>query len=153
MTHDPRPDVAVVDDDVAVLDSFKFMLEMAGFVVATYPSAIAYLQHQGMDPRCLILDQHMPEMTGLELTTRLRADGVTIPVLLVTSASSPAGWVSYVFWISRPTRKNSSASSTDASARQTAPRRRGAATQAPALGVLWHTPALMVTKVREAVLF
>jgi two-component system response regulator FixJ len=90
MTHDPRPDVAVVDDDVAVLDSFKFMLEMAGFVVATYPSAIAYLQHQGMDPRCLILDQHMPEMTGLELTTRLRADGVTIPVLLVTSASSPA---------------------------------------------------------------
>jgi len=151
MTHDPRPDVAVVDDDVAVLDSFKFMLEMAGFVVATYPSAIAYLQHQGMDPRCLILDQHMPEMTGLELTTRLRADGVTIPVLLVTSASSPAIVASatrmgIIRVLDKPPNAEELISFVNGCERP-------ADRQAPALGVLWHTPALRVTKVREAVLF
>jgi CheY-like chemotaxis protein len=38
----------------------------------------------------LILDQHMPEMTGLELAERLRTDGSDIPVLLITGLQSPA---------------------------------------------------------------
>jgi two-component system, LuxR family, response regulator FixJ len=36
----------------------------------------------------LILDQHMPEMTGLVLAERLRADGAGIPILLVTGSPS-----------------------------------------------------------------
>jgi two-component system response regulator FixJ len=82
--------VAVVDDDVAVLESFRFMLELAGFQVVTFASAVAYLEHDGLCPRCMILDQHMPVMTGLELISRLRADGKQVPVLLITSAPSPA---------------------------------------------------------------
>ena len=82
-------EVAVVDDDAAVLESFRFMLELAGYSVATYPSAIDYLRHKRPPPRCLILDQHMPLMTGLELTAQLRADGITSPVLLITSFPSP----------------------------------------------------------------
>jgi two-component system response regulator FixJ len=84
------PEVAVVDDDAAVLDSFKFMLELAGFRVSTYSSALAYLAREGCHPHCLILDHHMPAMTGLELTARLRASGIAVPVLLITSAPSPA---------------------------------------------------------------
>ena len=80
----------MVDDDAAVLESFRFMLELAGYSVATYPSALAYLEHKSPPPRCLILDQHMPRMTGLELTARLRAAGVKAPVLLITSFPSPA---------------------------------------------------------------
>jgi two-component system response regulator FixJ len=39
---------------------------------------------------CLILDHHMPEMTGLELAERMRAGGAGIPILLITGAPSPA---------------------------------------------------------------
>jgi FixJ family two-component response regulator len=39
---------------------------------------------------CLILDHHMPHMTGLELAARLRGDGSRIPILLITAAPSPA---------------------------------------------------------------
>jgi FixJ family two-component response regulator len=82
-------DIAIVDDDAAVLASFRFMLEMAGFAVVTYASAIAYLESPAPRPRCLILDHHMPQMTGLELVSRLRAGGIDVPVMLVTSAPSP----------------------------------------------------------------
>lgn len=82
--------VAVVDDDAAVRESFRFMLELAGFQVATFASAPAFLAHDASRPHCLILDQHMPLMTGLELIARLRADGIDLPVLLITSAPSPA---------------------------------------------------------------
>ena len=81
--------VGVIDDDKAVLDSFQFMLELAGFSVLAYPSAAAYLSADDARPACLILDHHMPEMTGLELAARLRSSGNGIPILLITAAPSP----------------------------------------------------------------
>jgi FixJ family two-component response regulator len=80
--------VAVVDDDAAVLDSFRFMLELAGCDVATFAAATDYLATFPARPHCLILDQHMPVMTGLELAARLRVAGLAIPVLLITGAAS-----------------------------------------------------------------
>lgn len=90
MVDDSSQMVAVVDDDEAVLDSFRFMLELAGFPVAAYPSAQAFLAAGAIRPRCLIVDQHMPHMTGLELAAKLRTDGVDVPVMIVTAAPSPA---------------------------------------------------------------
>jgi FixJ family two-component response regulator len=90
MNQDPSRDVAVVDDNVAVLDSFRFLLELAGFPVATYASAAAFLRRGPIWPRCLIVDQHMPDMTGLELAAWLHSIGVRLPVLLITAAASPA---------------------------------------------------------------
>src|SRR4051812_17497986 len=81
--------VGVIDDDRAVLDSFQFMLEIAGFSVLTYESAVAYLASAGARPSCLILDQHMPQMTGLELVAALRSRGCEIPILLITANPSP----------------------------------------------------------------
>jgi two-component system response regulator FixJ len=81
--------VAVIDDDLAVLESLKFLLELSGFKVAAYSSASAFLDDRGTDPVCLIVDQHMPAMTGLELVGRLRADGPSVPVLLITGSPSP----------------------------------------------------------------
>ncbi len=81
--------VAIVDDDAAVLESFQFLLEVAGFPVAAYPSAHAFLASPLTRPRCLIVDQNMPAMTGLELAAQLRATGVDVPVMLVTSAPTP----------------------------------------------------------------
>jgi|HubBroStandDraft_6_1064221.scaffolds.fasta_scaffold731211_2 two-component system response regulator FixJ len=82
--------VAIVDDDPAVLDSLKFLLEVMGCTVAIFTSAREYLDAGEVRPACMILDQHMPQMTGLELAQKLRANGVSIPVLLITGSPSPA---------------------------------------------------------------
>lgn len=82
--------VAVVDDDPAVLDSLRFLLEVAGHRVVTYGSAAEFLRNQASKPSCLILDHHMPEMTGLELAARLRNERADVPVLLITGSPSPA---------------------------------------------------------------
>lgn len=82
--------VAVVDDDLAVLDSLKFLLEIEGYTVAIYSSATAFLEDHAAQPACLILDQHMPLMTGLELIAKLRSEGVRLPVLLITAQPSSA---------------------------------------------------------------
>jgi two-component system response regulator FixJ len=81
--------VAIVDDDQAVRDSLKFLLEVAGHTVGTYASAVAFLEDRAVQPRCMILDQHMPQLTGLDLAARLRTDGIGIPILLISGALSP----------------------------------------------------------------
>jgi two-component system response regulator FixJ len=85
--------VAIVDDDPGVLDSLKFLLEAEGFSVDIFPSADAFLrQFQGGHERysCLIVDHHMPDVTGLDLVNRLRADGHSISAMLITAALTPA---------------------------------------------------------------
>ncbi|WP_459674412.1 response regulator [Acidisoma sp. 7E03] len=83
-------EVAVVDDDAAVLESYRFMLELAGFRVATFSSALDYLAATAqLAPNCMILDQHMPMMTGLELAERLKGGAQDVPIMLVTAAPSP----------------------------------------------------------------
>ena len=67
--------VAVVDDDDAVRDSLQFLLE-APASVATYGSAAQFLQDAPLDDlSCLVVDQHMPDQTGLQLVSRLRQRG------------------------------------------------------------------------------
>ena len=82
--------VAVVDDDDAVRDSLRFLLEIAGYSVATYGSAAEFLQEATLgDLACLVVDQHMPDQSGLQLVTRLRGQGATLPVALITGSPSP----------------------------------------------------------------
>jgi two-component system response regulator FixJ len=82
--------VAVIDDDVAVLESLKFLLETAGLTVAAYGSATDFLDDHVSRPACLIVDQHMPVMTGLELVARLRQEAAEVPVLLITGSPTSA---------------------------------------------------------------
>ena len=81
--------VAVVDDDDAVRDSLRFLLEIAGFSVASYGSAAEFLRDARIDElNCLVVDQHMPDQTGLQLVSRLRDQGVDLPVALITGSPS-----------------------------------------------------------------
>jgi two-component system, LuxR family, response regulator FixJ len=96
MTEDPqgtanRPVVAVVDDDRAVCGSLKFALELEGFAVRTYHSG-AELLHAGdlEDCNCFVIDQRMPEMTGMELVEVLRERLVLTPVILIISHPNAA---------------------------------------------------------------
>ncbi len=81
--------VAIVDDDAAVRDSLRFLLEAAGHRVETFAAAAAFLQAESRHIACLVLDQHMPAMTGLDLVARLREAEAALPILLVTGAPSP----------------------------------------------------------------
>jgi two-component system, LuxR family, response regulator FixJ len=90
MTGFEQRKVAIVDDDAAVRDSLRFLLEVVGHPVETFASAAEFLNAEQQRLACLILDHHMPEMTGLELAERLRADGSGIPILLITGSPSPA---------------------------------------------------------------
>ena len=87
--------MAIIDDDHAVLHSLKFLLEVIGYPVVTYASAELFLDARANVngarlPACLIVDQHMPRMTGLDLAEKLRDDGADIPILLITGSPSPA---------------------------------------------------------------
>jgi two-component system response regulator FixJ len=80
----PEPVVHVIDDDAAVRDSIAFLLESAGLVARTYPSAIAYLEAADLAPGCIVTDVRMPEMSGIELVRRLKAAGRRDPVIVIT---------------------------------------------------------------------
>ena len=78
--------VGVVDDDPAVRNSLKFSLEIDGFTVGVYSSADELLRDANIDRfRCLIIDQHMPGMDGLDLVAKLREQRLAVPVILITS--------------------------------------------------------------------
>ena len=58
--------------------------------MVSYKSALEFLEKRDIDHIAgLILDHHMPQMTGLDLAARLRADGSPIPILLITGSPSP----------------------------------------------------------------
>jgi len=56
------------------------------------PSAAAFLKNLTGRPACLILDQDMTQMTGLELVARLRGGGMHVPVLLMTELARLRGF-------------------------------------------------------------
>ena len=82
--------MAIVDDDAAVRDSLRFLLGTIGHPVETFASGAEFLKADRQHLVCLILDHHMPNMTGLEVAKRLRADGSGIPILLITGWPEPA---------------------------------------------------------------
>jgi two-component system response regulator FixJ len=86
-----HPTIAVVDDDDAVRNSLKFLLEIDGFTVRIYANAEELLGSSNLSNfQCLIFDQDMPRMTGLELVAALRGQGVKVPALLISGHVTPA---------------------------------------------------------------
>ena len=81
--------IYVVDDDPAVRDSMRMVLESYGMTVLDYDSAEQFLADSAArtSDGCLILDQHMPQMTGLQLLDTLRGHRITLPVVMVTGRS------------------------------------------------------------------
>jgi two-component system, LuxR family, response regulator FixJ len=77
--------VVVVDDDPAVRNSLKFVLEIEGFVVRIYESGGELLGARDLPTcSCLVIDQQMPGMTGMDLIAKLRDRNVSVPAILIT---------------------------------------------------------------------
>ena len=80
-----EPKVYVVDDDDAMRDSLKWLLESHGLKVDTYSSGEEFLQvFSSAFSGCLVLDVRMPGMSGLDLYERLQARASTLPVVFIT---------------------------------------------------------------------
>ncbi|MCU7814093.1 MAG: response regulator transcription factor [Candidatus Thiodiazotropha sp. (ex Rostrolucina anterorostrata)] len=80
-----RPTVFVVDDDQAMRNSLKWLIESVSMQVEIFESADAFINsyYPGRSG-CLLLDVRMPGMSGLELQEYLRANQIAIPVIIIT---------------------------------------------------------------------
>jgi two-component system response regulator FixJ len=77
--------VYVIDDDDAVRESLVFLLQTSNLTVRSYNGATAFLADVGkLGAGCIITDVRMPEIDGIELLRRLRTQGVTLPVIVIT---------------------------------------------------------------------
>ncbi len=79
----------VVDDEPSIVDAVATSLRYEGFEVdeaVTGRSALASAQDH--PPDLIVLDVMLPDLDGLEVTRRLRADGVRVPVLFLTAKDS-----------------------------------------------------------------
>ncbi|MGA0604067.1 response regulator FixJ [Caulobacter sp. KR2-114] len=79
-----EPQVHIVDDDADVRDSLQFLLSSVDVPATTYPSAQAFLDVAEAARGCVVTDIRMPEIDGLELVRRLKAQGVGLPVIVIT---------------------------------------------------------------------
>ena len=77
--------VYVVDDDDAMRDSLRWLLESAGYRVASYTNAERFLAaYRPGHSTCLILDVRMPGLTGLEVQQALNRRGTPLPIIFIT---------------------------------------------------------------------
>lgn len=77
--------VFVVDDDESVCASLKLLLESTGYRAVTFKSAEDLLDSGfGESPCCLILDIHLPGMSGFNLQEHLVKSQTRIPVIFIT---------------------------------------------------------------------
>ena len=76
--------VHIVDDDDAIRESTKAVLEAAGFACATYRSALEFLDTGDLKTGCAVVDVRMPEMDGLALLNELSARKSDLPVIVMT---------------------------------------------------------------------
>ena len=81
--------VAVVDDDISVRESLESLIRSVRIGVRVFASAEEFLDSaDSREADCLVLDVHLPGMTGIELHRHLLALNRTVPALFITAHSS-----------------------------------------------------------------
>src|SRR6516165_2907387 len=80
-----RPSIYVVDDDASVREATGSLIQSAGLNVETFASAQEFLASPRSDrPSCLVLDVHLPGLSGLDLQQELAKAKVQIPIVFLT---------------------------------------------------------------------
>ena len=86
MTAPGASTIIVVEDDMSMSQAIARLLRLAGHETLVFPSAEALLE-RGVPPNagCVILDIHLPGLTGFELHQRLMLAASTTPVIFITA--------------------------------------------------------------------
>ena len=83
--------VLVVDDDSAMLEGLERLLRAHAYVPILFSSAEAFRNHTDFEKAvCVILDINLNDGSGIDLRHRLKAAGVSVPVIYMTGNDTPA---------------------------------------------------------------
>jgi FixJ family two-component response regulator len=78
--------ISIIDDDEHSREALAGLMQAMGFTIEAFPSALDFLASSNVrHTSCLIVDVHMPRMTGTELHSRLVGSGYDIPTILITA--------------------------------------------------------------------
>jgi two-component system response regulator FixJ len=87
LTDKAPKNIFVVEDDGAVRTSTRVLLEALGYAVREFASAEAFLAAtEGREADCLLLDYHLPGMSGMDLLQLLRARQISTPVIVISAS-------------------------------------------------------------------
>lgn len=79
--------VALVDDEAPVRVALGRLLRLADYAVLPFASGEEFLDSLAVRvPDCVLLDVHMPGLTGLQVQARLRASALGLPVVFITAS-------------------------------------------------------------------
>jgi FixJ family two-component response regulator len=83
------PEIYFVDDDPTVLTAMRRLLRACGYKVTVFQSAKAFLEHpvDRDDKSCLVVDVHMPGLSGIDLHRAVRAAKRDLPLVFATGAA------------------------------------------------------------------
>ena len=83
--------VLVVDDDPGMLKGIRRLLRQFAYDALLFPSAEAFKNHTDFEQAaCVILDINLSDGSGIELRHRLKAAGISLPVIYITGNEDPA---------------------------------------------------------------
>ena len=84
------PFIAVVDDEEPIRKALKRLLRASGLEAEGYASGDDFLAAaETQRPDCVVLDLHMPRMSGLQLLRQIRKMSPRPPVLVITAHDTP----------------------------------------------------------------
>ena len=84
--------MAIIDDEAGIRIGLGRLCQALEMDVIVYASGVEFLddlEAERADPDCLLLDAHMPEMTGLEVQYQLKARGVRFPTVIYSADDEP----------------------------------------------------------------
>lgn len=83
--------VLVVDDDPGILEGLQRLLQLHAYEPILFSSADAFKNHTDFEQTvCVILDINLNDGSGIDLRHRLKAAGVSVPVIYITGNDDPA---------------------------------------------------------------
>jgi FixJ family two-component response regulator len=84
------PSVAIVDDEEGIRKALGRLLRAAGLEAHGYANGQDFLTAAAeRRPDCVVLDLHMPGMSGLQVLRKLKAAGLLLPIVVITAHDEP----------------------------------------------------------------